>query len=462
LYMAMFHVSQIFLGWFFVLCLAPILPGPGLDLLVMFNCALSLWETNPFVNSEGMKLIRAMLVPNDREIVSWHFSSSTLIQSLISGANHSDKDFARICSIWGIVWLGFSIVLLYASGRAFGTAVVHGLTPLSMQTFFFLAVLLAWGTALASALQILANAMGQSKLPTSVMSWVSRLTAGRKRRPPIEDAKEIVAKIQDLPLFSHFHEQHLLRILDNSEVIKCKEKSVIIRQGDISRHLFVLLEGTVEIIRLGVTKNEWLIELAPVSIFGEAALISESPRGAQVIAKSAAKVLKVPVDFVRTIAEESKSIRHLDDFRNAILVNQFFSSSPVFRSLSVASVDYLCSRGTLEYFAANAAVFKQGDSGDSIFLMLRGSVQVDVYGTYVKRLNQGSFFGEIALIANVPRTATVITNEPCVFFKISSDAFWEVLVQHMDLGVFIETISESRLREDLELAAVLRPTGSDS
>jgi hypothetical protein len=48
-----------------------------------------------------------------------------------------------------------------------------------------------------------------------------------------------------------------------------------------------------------------------------------------------------------------------------------------------------------------------------------------------------------------------------VLFKISSDSFWEVLVQHIDLGVFLETVSESRLREDLQLVPVAK-TGSDS
>jgi CRP-like cAMP-binding protein len=171
--------------------------------------------------------------------------------------------------------------------------------------------------------------------------------------------------------------------------------------------------------------------------------------------------LRVPIQVLRSTAQEAQSIRHLDDFRNAILVNQFFASSPVFRSLSAESIDFLSSRGTLEYVDQNQSIFMQGDSGDSLYLILRGAVDVQVHGIQIKRLFQGSFFGEIALIANIPRTATIVSSEPCVFFKISSDAFWEVLVQHMDLGVFLETVSESRLREDLEMAA-LKPTGSDS
>jgi CRP-like cAMP-binding protein len=125
-------------------------------------------------------------------------------------------------------------------------------------------------------------------------------------------------------------------------------------------------------------------------------------------------------------------------------------------------VEFLQSRGSLEYFDANQVVFNQGDHGDSVYMILRGSVEVEVHGTSVKRLMQGNFFGEIALLANLPRTATVITNEPCVFFKISTDSFWEILLQHIDLGVFLETVSESRLNEDLKILAPLKRTGTDS
>jgi CRP-like cAMP-binding protein len=206
----------------------------------------------------------------------------------------------------------------------------------------------------------------------------------------------------------------------------------------------------------------WVTQLAPVSVFGEAALVDDTPRAAQVVTRTAATVLRVPVSVLRQAALEAQSVRQLEVFRNAILVNQFFTSSPVFRSLSPSSIDFLCSRGALEYFDQNQKVFEQGDAGDSLYLILRGSVQVEIHGTAIKHLNQGSFFGEIALIADIPRTATIVTLEPCAFFKISADSFWEVLVQHMDLGVFIESISEARLREDLALTAPPAATGTDS
>jgi CRP-like cAMP-binding protein len=222
-----------------------------------------------------------------------------------------------------------------------------------------------------------------------------------------------------------------------------------------------LLSGEVEITHNPGPK-EWSSLLGPVSIFGESALLDSSVQSMQVVTKTATRILELPVSKIREVAQEAHTIRHLEDFRNAILVNQFFASSPVFRSLSTSATEFLSSRGALCYYDQGQTVFRQGDTGDSLFLVLRGGVDIWVHDIHVSALDQGQFFGEIALIANIPRTATVSVNVPTVLFRISADAFWEVLVQNLDLGVFIETISENRLRQDLEMASGLKATGTDS
>ncbi len=285
-------------------------------------------------------------------------------------------------------------------------------------------------------------------------------------RPPFASSADvdqagIVSRLQELPLFSHFHEKHLLRILESSEVTDLSANTFVTHAGEPANELFILLEGEV-LISFSSGAKKWETTFGPVSIFGESALLDVGALSMQVVTTAKSRIMEIPVKKIREIAQESHSIRELEDFRNAILVNQFFSSSPVFRSLSQTSIDYLSNRGALEYLDQGQVIFRQGDIGDCLYLIMRGSVDVHVHGMHVSRLGQGSFFGEIALIANIPRTATVCANEPSVFFRISADAFWEILVQNLDLGVFIETISENRLREDLEIASVAKRTGSAS
>ncbi len=461
LFTAMFYVSQILMPWLFTFAAAFFVEPATLELLILTSLFLSFWELNPFQISDGLKLTQALLLPSDRDVASWHFESSQLLNSMNADHRRQDQDFARICAIWGAIWLVMSFSVLHQLAITFGPMTLAGV-GLSWSSALPTLGLAGWLISLYLVVQAFVEIVVVSLVRPhwrNIRSSVKKLTTRAREDWSTE---RVAGKIESLPLFSHFHESFLKQIINQSQVLEYAKGTTIIRQGDPARELFVLLEGDVEISRFThLMENEWISELSAGSIFGETALVDDQPRKAQVVAKTQIIVLRVPVDMLRAVAQDAKSIRHLDDFRNAILVNQFFSSSPVFRSLSMESIDFLSSRGTLEYFDQGQSVFMQGDNGDSLYLILRGSVNVQVHDIQIKTLFQGSFFGEIALIANIPRTATIVTCEPSVFFKISSDAFWEVLVQHMDLGVFLETVSESRLREDLEMAA-LKPTGSDS
>jgi CRP-like cAMP-binding protein len=462
LYTSMFHISQIMAPWAVVFLGAFVTDPSNLKGLGIVALLTTMWELNPFANSDGRKFLKDLMMPADRDVVSWHFDKSTVINTLRPGMRQRDHDFARICAIWGSLWLFMALAVLHECAAFFGPDVLSHVLNWGPTSWSRAVGLTLW----LGALYFLVQALVEKVLVSALGPYWSEFKIGFTKiagNPKAQwDPKTIRQSVEDLPLFSHFHEQFLDVIIGQSEVLALKKGTSVIRANEDLREIYVLLEGSVEVSRIdGADSAEWVSELGSVSIFGESSLIDGTRQMTSVNAKTDCVLLKVRVSSLREAAQEAGTVRHLEDFRNAILVNQFFASSPVFRSLSQESIDFLCSRGTLEYFNLGQCVFEQGAAGDSLFLILRGSVDVFVHGNGIKPLYQGSFFGEIALIANIPRTATIMTREPSVFFKLSADSFWEVLVQHLDLGVFIETISESRLREDLEIVQSTR-TGSDS
>ena len=462
LFTVMFYISQILAPWMLTFVLSFALSEAALLPCVIIAVASTFWQLNPFVNSDGLKLIQSFLLPTDGEVSTWHFESSRLMQDIYTDHQRQDQEFGRVCAIWGAVWLLVAYVGLHQIALAHGPDIVRAVGMRSLTGWLSLAAVGVWLGALFRAVKTLIETVGVTLVRPE---WRKFQRRRQRARPASHWTQlEITRKIESLPIFSHFHDEYLARILERSEVHVYDAEHIIIEQNDPARELFVLLEGDVIVTRLdGHGHPAWISELGAGSIFGEAALIEDLPRSARISAKESVTVLRVPVHVIRQVAESAQSIRHLEDFRNAILVNQFFTSSPVFRSLSPDSIDFLSSRGSLEYFDRGRTIFAQGDPGENFYLILRGSVEVRVHDRAIKRLHQGSFFGEIALIANIPRTATIATLEPAVFFKIDSNAFWEVLVRHLDLGVFLETISENRLKEDLKFGAdPLKPTGTDS
>jgi CRP-like cAMP-binding protein len=80
--------------------------------------------------------------------------------------------------------------------------------------------------------------------------------------------------------------------------------------------------------------------------------------------------------------------------------------------------------GTKEYsFAAGREIVTEGQSGVGFFVISSGTATVSVGGATVRTLGPGDYFGEVALIADAPRTASVTAESDVKAYGISSWAF---------------------------------------
>ncbi|OIR01399.1 phytochrome-like protein cph2 [mine drainage metagenome] len=80
-----------------------------------------------------------------------------------------------------------------------------------------------------------------------------------------------------------------------------------------------------------------------------------------------------------------------------------------------------------EIYPSGEIIFKEGDSGDSAYIIEEGCVEVSVSSTQRSRINKGELFGEIALIDQQPRTATVRAVEHTVLIPIPRKLVKELL-----------------------------------
>jgi CRP-like cAMP-binding protein len=264
--------------------------------------------------------------------------------------------------------------------------------------------------------------------------------------------KDVIATLSDLPLFGYFSDDLLVKIVQQSTLRQYTVNAPVIVQGSEGRHLFCLLNGKLQIQKQLPSGRQLIVgDILPPSLFGEVAVIEESPRSASVIATKDSVVLEIPAHLLKQVADDAQYIRELESFRNAIMVNQFFTSAPVFRELDQKIVQMFISKGKIETYDPDQVVFKQGDRGDEFYLILRGSVGVSVNGHPITRIQQGGFFGEISMIADVPRTGTIYARESVQALKVSRDSFWEILSHDINIAMFIESVGEMRVREDIDI-----------
>jgi CRP-like cAMP-binding protein len=78
-------------------------------------------------------------------------------------------------------------------------------------------------------------------------------------------------------------------------------------------------------------------------------------------------------------------------------------------------------------FSTGKALIREGDRGREFFVLLEGAASVTKDGKALNTLESGDFFGEIALVSRVPRTATVTTTAPTRALVITDRAFRTLL-----------------------------------
>jgi signal transduction histidine kinase len=105
---------------------------------------------------------------------------------------------------------------------------------------------------------------------------------------------------------------------------------------------------------------------------------------------------------------------------------------PFFAHLDAHRLQELVRRGHRCVFAADRTIFEAGDEPDGMYVVLAGRAELvrrdaDGHELHLATFEAGSFFGELALLEGRPRSATVITLEPCECFLVNQTEFMECL-----------------------------------
>jgi CRP-like cAMP-binding protein len=138
------------------------------------------------------------------------------------------------------------------------------------------------------------------------------------------------------------------------------------------------------------------------------------------------------------------------------------------RIKSLASLDDTQLAAFLNYIevlnlAQPASLFKEGQPGDSMFLILEGQMRVSTQKRnsdellFLRKLEAGDSFGEIALLSQAPRSATVEATQNSVLIKISAASLQKLLSEQPALAAqFLYHLAKTLGRELSDLTTKLR------
>ena len=91
-------------------------------------------------------------------------------------------------------------------------------------------------------------------------------------------------------------------------------------------------------------------------------------------------------------------------------------------------------------------MLQEGDRSDRFYVIESGRVEVTQAGRVLREEGPGDYFGEIGLLRDVPRTATITTVEDTVLQALDRETFLRVVSGHREVGIAAESTVRSRLR----------------
>jgi MFS family permease len=165
----------------------------------------------------------------------------------------------------------------------------------------------------------------------------------------------------------------------------------------------------------GVLESLLLLTVGLGALVAPLLVNSLGTRGALVVAGVLLPVLVVP------------AWPHLNAIDRAALVPaeqlELLRGNPIFSPLPASALEQLADRLTEVRAGAGELIIRQGEPGDRFYVIEDGTVEVSVDGAPGRELGRGESFGEIALLRNVPRTATVTASTDVVLYALDRAAF---------------------------------------
>ncbi|HEX4406354.1 MAG TPA: cyclic nucleotide-binding domain-containing protein, partial [Polyangia bacterium] len=120
----------------------------------------------------------------------------------------------------------------------------------------------------------------------------------------------------------------------------------------------------------------------------------------------------------------------------------------VFRALDAEKIDRLARRMRMIIYGPGEVVLRQGDPGDSLYVVRAGSVAVQLGADGARKeiatLSAGQFFGEMSLMTGESRSATVVAKSDCECYVVDKQAFQEILEERPELAGIISDILSRR------------------
>lgn len=270
--------------------------------------------------------------------------------------------------------------------------------------------------------------------------------------------------LASLPLLGKHNTKDFKELATKFETKTFEGGDVIFKQGDEGDGFYIIQAGECEVYR---EDNQLVATLSPGDYFGEMSLVNNAARTVTVKATKMSKVLRLardsftklfPDDTAKTSRQHREGVSaespenvstqqnghdnvapekkvKSDDIKKMIL--NAVKYNVLFMNLTASQMETIVNEMYLLDIEKGNKIITQGDVGNHCYVVEKGTFDIYVHDVNVASLGAGKCFGELALMYNAPRAATVMSTEPSKVWVIDRWAYRKCL----------KATGESRLQE---------------
>jgi len=246
-------------------------------------------------------------------------------------------------------------------------------------------------------------------------------------------ASEVRKALEAAPIFEDLEDDQIDKLVDVVHSQKYEPGDVIIRKGDHGSLFYIIVSGNVQCTKAGNGDSNDLV-FGEGDYFGERALLTDEPRAANIIAIDEVECLVIDRESF------DKILGPLKELMDHNLGYRVLKSVPLLSELQHEMYDELVDELVIEDFGKGETIIKEGEIGHKFYIIREGKLDVmkdssdGRVSSKVVTLNSGQYFGEVALLSDEPRGASVLAATDCSVFSLDRDTFERLFGPLTEIG----------------------------
>lgn len=264
--------------------------------------------------------------------------------------------------------------------------------------------------------------------------------------------RERLALISTLDCLQPASEAELVRLLDLAVLRAFLPGTRILSDMQPGKYLHFIIQGSVRLILHDKDGREVLLGvLGRGDCYGEGPLFGDLFRRAGVVAETSCMVVQFQLEELQDLLPSMPQLQSaLRQVYRQRLIESTLGRVPLFSRMS--AVERLNLAGLMQplHFARGDLIMRQGEPGDSFYLVEAGHVIVERDGQTMASLDEGDFFGEISLLCDTSHNASCRAMTPTDVLVLPGPEFHHLLEQRPDIEQHLRDVVEERLNNALE------------